>query len=58
MTMNSLGGMGSVYSSSVVGQTAVQSATMQSEQNSFDALVESMKAKQNQEQQKMAGYTL
>ena len=49
MTMNSLGGMGSVYSSSVVGQTAVQSATMQSEQNSFDALVESMKAKQNQE---------
>ena len=47
--MNSLGGMGSVYSSSVVGQTAVQSATMQSEQNSFDALVESMKAKQNQE---------
>ena len=49
MTMNSLGGMGSVYSSSVVGQTAVQSATMQSEQNCFDALVESMKAKQNQE---------
>ena len=49
MTMNSLGGLGSVYSSSVVGQTAVQSATMQSEQNSFDALVESMKAKQNQE---------
>ena len=49
MTMNSLGGIGSVYSSSVVGQTAVQSATMQSEQNSFDALVESMKAKQNQE---------
>ena len=49
MTMNSLGGIGNVYSSSVVGQTAVQSATMQSEQNSFDALVESMKAKQNQE---------
>ena len=49
MTMNSLGGLGSVYSSSVVGQTAVQSATMQSEQNSCAALVESMKAKQNQE---------
>ena len=49
MTMNSLGGIGNVYSSSVVGQTAMQSATMQSEQNSFDALVESMKAKQNQE---------
>ena len=49
MTMNLLGGIGNVYSSSVVGQTAVQSATMQSEQNSFDALVESMKAKQNQE---------
>ena len=49
MTMNSLGGIGNVYSSSVVGQTAVQSATMQSEQNSFAALVESMKAKQNQE---------
>ena len=49
MTMNSLGGIGNVYSSSVVGQTAIQSATMQSEQNSFDALVESMKAKQNQE---------
>ncbi|MEE0998540.1 MAG: rod-binding protein [Treponemataceae bacterium] len=47
--MNSLGGIGNVYSSSVVGQTAMQSATMQSEQNSFDALVESMKAKQNQE---------
>ena len=49
MTMNSWGGIGNVYSSSVVGQTAVQSATMQSEQNSFAALVESMKAKQNQE---------
>ena len=49
MTMNSLGGIGNVYSSSVVGQTAVQSATMQSEQNSFAALVESMKTKQNQE---------
>lgn len=49
MTMNSLGGIGNVYSSSVVGQTAVQSATMQSEENSFAALVESMKAKQNQE---------
>ena len=49
MTMNSLGGIGNVYSGSVVGQTAMQSATMQSEQNSFAALVESMKAKQNQE---------
>ena len=49
MSLNSISGIGNVYSSSVVGQTAVQSATMQSEENSFAALVESMKAKQNGE---------
>ena len=49
MSLNSITGIGNVYSSSVVGQTAVQSATMQSEEKSFAALVESMKAKQNGE---------